>query len=132
MIGGRVLDPTAVMAMAIGDSPYAQALLDVATQMNIPLAVPAVALQAAWQAAEPEHWPWLELLTEAATVIVVPLDAEQARDAGLLAALSGNPDVHPAASHSALIGVRRGWPIVTRRPNVIQGLSSDVRTETMP
>jgi len=120
------------MAMARGTSPYAQALLDVATEMNIPLAVPAVALQSAWQAAEPEHWPWLELLAEAATVIVVPLDGEQARDAGLLAALSGNPDVHPAASQSALIGIRRGWPVVTQRPDVIQHLSSDLRTETMP
>ena len=132
MIGGRVLDPTAVMAMAVGGSPYAQALLDVATQLNIPLAVPAVALEAAWQAAEPEHWPWLELLAEAATVIVVPLDAEQARDAGLLAALSGNPGVHPGAPHSVLVGIRRGWPVVTQRPDMIQSLSGDVRTETMP
>jgi len=132
VIGGRVLDPTAVMAMAVGDSPYAQALLDVSAQLNIPLAVPASALQAVWQAAEPEHWPWLELLAESATVVVVPLDAESARDAGLLAALSGNPDTHPAATQAALVGIRRGWPVVTRRPDVIQALSGDVRTETIP
>jgi hypothetical protein len=132
VIGGRVLDPTAVMAMAVGDSPYAQALLDVATQHNIPLAVPATALQAAWQAAAPEHWPWLELLAEAATVVVVPLDDDAARDAGLLAALSGHPDAHPAACHAALVGIRRGWPVVTQRPEVIQVLSGQVRTETIP
>jgi hypothetical protein len=120
------------MAMAVGNSPYAQALLDVATQHNIPLALPATALQAVWQAVEPEHWPWLELLSDAATVVVVPLDDEAARDAGLLAALSGHPDTHPAAAHAALVGIQRGWPVVTKRPDVVQALSGDVRTETIP
>ena len=131
MIGGRVLDPTAVMAMAVGDSPYAQALLDIATQMNIPLAIPATALQAAWAAAEPDAWPWLDLLPEAATVIVLPLDEQSAKDSGLLAALSGNPSTHPSASHAALVGLGRSWPVVTKRPEVIQALSADVRTETI-
>lgn len=76
--------------------------------------------------------PWLELLTEAATVVVVPLDDEAARDAGLLAALSGHPDTHSAACHAALVGIRRGWPVVTARPEVIQALSGEVRTETIP
>jgi predicted nucleic acid-binding protein len=75
---------------------------------------------------------WLELLTDAATVVIVPLDDEAARDAGLLAALSGHPDTHPAACHAAAVGIGRGWPVVTRRPEVIQALSGEVRTETIP
>jgi hypothetical protein len=120
------------MAMAVGDSPYAQALLDIATEMNIPLAIPATALQAAWAAAEPDAWPWLDLLPEAATVIVLPLDEQSAKDSGLLAALSGNPSTHPSASHAALVGIGRNWPVVTKSPEVIQALSADVRTETIP
>lgn len=132
MIGGRVLDATAVHAIVTGSSEYAQALLTVATDLGIPLAVPATALQAAWQEADPKARPWLDLLPEAATVVVLDLTAQVARDAGLLAADSGHPGAPASAGHAVAVALERSWPVVTRHPDVLLALSPDVRTETIP
>jgi hypothetical protein len=132
VIGGRVLDPTAVAAIVSGTSDYADALLAVANDLGITLGLPATALQPAWANCPPADRPWLDQLPDAAMVVVLDLDQETAKDAGLLAAGARMPEVHLAASHAALTGIRRGWPVVTRRPDVIQALSGAVTTETMP
>lgn len=131
MIGGRVLDPTAVMAIVTGSSDYTDALLAVANELGMALGVPATALQAVWASCPPTDRPWLDQLPAASMVLVLDLDEQSAKEAGLLAAHAGMSDVHPAAAHAALIGIRRGWPVVTKQPEVIQALSPDVRTETI-
>ena len=131
MIGGRVLDPTAVMAV-IEHTPYTDAMLAVANETNMALGVPTTALQSVWANCASAEREWLDQLPHAAMVVVLPLDVDTARDAGLLAARAGMPEVHLAAAHATLVGIRRRWPVLTRRPDIIQALSSDVRTETIP
>lgn len=132
MIGGRVLDGTAVSAMAAGTSDHADALLAVANELGIPLAVPTTALQAAWQGCEPADRHWLDQLPLASMMVVLDLDADAARRAGVLAADAALPGAAAASAHAAVIGLDRGWPVVTLEPDVILALSPDLRTETIP
>lgn len=132
MIGGRVLDGTVVTAIAAGTSDYADALLAVANELGIPLAVPTTALQAAWQVVAPTDRHWLEQLPLASMTVVLDLDAGTAHRAGVLAADAGLPATPAASSHAAAVGLDRGWPVVTREPDLLLALSGDLRTETMP
>jgi hypothetical protein len=131
-IGGKVLDLTAVEALATGSSRYAEALLTVATQVGIPLAVAAPTLQAAWSRAPLAARPWLELLSDAAPVVIVDLTAAGARSAGLLAAAAGAIEPHPALVHTVAVALERSWPVVTRDPDAALTVSAAVRTETIP
>jgi hypothetical protein len=83
---------------------------------------PATALRTTWQAAEPERWPWQNLVTDAATVVVTHLDDEAAQNTGLLAALSSHPDAHP-----------RGRPMPPRsgRPSASCGRALITATDTL-
>lgn len=72
MIGGRVLDATAISDIAIGRTIYGAAFLAAANDLGIALAVPAAALQDAWAAAAEEDYPFLELLTGLPLAVVVP------------------------------------------------------------
>jgi hypothetical protein len=132
VIGGRVLDVSAVLTLAAGTNVYGQAVLRLAIAEDIPLAVPAAALQAAWQHASPAGRPWLELLPDNPTVVVVPLDLAQARDSGTLAADAGRPDVLAGTAHAVHLAVHRNWPLITAEPDTALALSSRVRTETIP
>jgi hypothetical protein len=129
-IGGRVLDLTAIMAIITRSSPYAAALLDVCNDLNIPLAMPATALQATMAAARPEDRQRLLELPDIA--VVLDLDRDTAWGSGLLAARAGLPSAHPAAAHAVQVGINRGWPVITKAPDVLLALSPDVRTETIP
>jgi hypothetical protein len=132
VIGGRVLDATAVLDLATGTSIYGQALLSIAAEQAIPLAIPAVALQAAWQRAPVQGRPWLELLPELPTVVVLALGAADARDAGMLAAAAQRPDAAPGTAHAVHIARHRGWPVVTTDPDAVLALDPEIRTETIP
>lgn len=132
MIGGRVLDSTAVRAIASGESEYAAALLAVATEMGITLAVPATALEEAWRWSTQSERPWLELLAQASPVVVIDLDAAAARETGLLASDASQPQSEPATAQSVAVALQRDWPVVTRYPDAVLLLSSKVRTETIP
>jgi hypothetical protein len=48
VIGGRVLDASALVAFASGDSIYAAALVWTAVEEGIVLVVPSTAIAAAW------------------------------------------------------------------------------------
>ena len=86
MIGGRVLDTSALVDAATGKSIYARALIRTAVDQGIVLAVPATALMAAWAALPPSGRPFLGLLPELPVAVVDHLDETSARDAGLLLA----------------------------------------------
>ena len=132
MIGGKVLDSTAVLAIAAGTSDYTDALMVVANQLGITLAVPTTAFQTAWQVVAARDGPWLEQLPAASMIVMLDLDTATAREAGQMAAHAGRPAAHLAAAHAAQIGVTRGWPVVTRSPQTLLVLSRDVITETIP
>jgi hypothetical protein len=124
------LDPSALLAIIAG-SDYADAMMAMANEMRFELAVPTTAFQAAWAHCPPAERPWLEQLPSQRMVEMLDLDTEAAGQAGLLSATSGMPDVHLAAAHAVLVALRRDWPVVTTRPDIIQALSARVRTETL-
>lgn len=127
-----MLDPTAVRAIAAGDSAYGAALLHVASELGITLAIPATALEQAWRRSTPPERPWLDLLENASPVVVLELDAGAARSTGLLAAAAGRPETEPATAHAVLVALDRDWPVVTRDPQAALRVDGGVRTETIP
>ena len=105
-IGGKVLDLTAVEALATGRQ---------------------VSLRGSTA-----HRPGLELLSDAAPVVIVDLTAAGARSAGLLAAAAGAIEPHPALVHTVAVALERSWPVVTLDPDAALTVSAAVRTETIP
>jgi predicted nucleic acid-binding protein len=135
LITGKVLDTSAVLDIATSDSVYGQALLAISNQLGMTLAVPMVTLSAAWQASTEDSQIWLDLLTAddaEPSVVIVPVDVTHARSAGLLAAAAGLPAAPQGTVHATHIAGERDWPVVTRTPDAVLGLSYDVRTETIP
>ena len=106
MIGGRVLDASAIVAFAGGDSIYAAALVWTAVEMGIVLVVPSTAVAAGWSRLPGKDHPVLDVLLDLPVTVVDTLDATRARAVG---ALGGDqPDAH------ALQCARdRGYPLVT-------------------
>jgi predicted nucleic acid-binding protein len=106
VIGGRVLDASAIVAFASGDSIYAAALVWTAVEEGIVLVVPSTAIAAAWALLSDKDHPVLEVLLDLPVTVVENLDATRARAVG---GLGGNqPDAH------ALLCARdRGYPLIT-------------------
>lgn len=127
-----MLDTSALLALADGRSVYCRALLTVATQEGIPLAVPAAALQSAWQSVSLEGRPWLTMMPELSTVVILPLTGEDARDAGLLAAEAADPSAPIGTVHAVHVARTRGWPVVTADPATVHDLAPEVATEAIP
>lgn len=130
-----MLDTSAVLDIATGDSIYGQALLAISNQLGATLAVPIVTFSAAWQSSTTPTRPWLDLMiSEDAepSVVIVPVDVARARGAGLLAADAGHPDTPQGAVHAAHLALERQWPVVTKAPDTLLALSTEVRTETIP
>jgi predicted nucleic acid-binding protein len=106
VIGGRVLDASALLAFASGTSTYAAALVWTAVEEGLVLAVPSSAIAAAWgELAEKDH-PVLEVLLRLPTTVVDDLYRTAAREVGT----RGGDVVDAHAVHCA---TRRGWPLVT-------------------
>lgn len=106
MIGGRVLDASALVTFASQSSLYAAALVWTAIEEDIVLVVPSTALAAGWAALENKHRPVLEVLLRLPVTVVDVLDVDQAR---LIGALGGAQwDTHAVTCAHA-----RGWPLAT-------------------
>jgi hypothetical protein len=106
VIGGRVLDASAIVAFASGDSIYAAALVWTAVEEGIVLVAPSTAIATAWALLSDKDHPVLEVLLDLPVTVVDNLDATRARAVG---GLGGNqPDAH------ALLCARdRGYPLIT-------------------
>jgi predicted nucleic acid-binding protein len=106
VIGGRVLDASAIVAFASGDSINAAALVWTAVEDGIVLVVPSTAVAAAWAQLPDKDHPVLDVLLNLPVTVVDNLDTTRARAVG---ALGGDqPDAH------ALLCARdRGYPLVT-------------------
>ena len=106
MIGGRVLDASALVAFASGGSVYAAALVWTAVEEGLVLVVPSTAVAAAWSQCHDKDHAVLEVLLQLPVTVVDDLTAARARAVGLLG--GEQPDAH------ALLCARdRGWPLVT-------------------
>jgi hypothetical protein len=130
MIGGRVLDATALAAFAIGRPVYVRALVWAAVEENIVLAVPSAALGRAWSMLEPEHHSALQVLLDLPNTVIDELGPVSAHESGLLLAASGQDDI--VAGQVAASAKRRGWPAVTGDPGALRKLDTTVAIEELP
>jgi hypothetical protein len=106
VIGGRVLDASAIVASAGGDSIYAAALVWTAVEEGIVLFLPSTAIAAAWARLSDKAHPVLEVLLDLPVTVVDSLDATRARAVG---ALGGDQ----LDAHAVLCARDRGYPLVT-------------------
>lgn len=109
MIGGRVLDTSALLAFATESSVYCAALVWTAVKESIVLVIPATAVAAAWATLEVDKYPVLEVLFTLHVTIIDPLDGERARAVGLLGGVQID-------AHAIACAQQRGWPLVTAEP----------------
>jgi len=130
MIGGRVLDATALAAFAIGRPVYVRALVWAAVEENIVLAIPSAALGRAWSMLEPEHHPALQVLLDLPNTVIDELSSVSAHESGLLLAASGQDDI--VAGQVAASAKRRGWPAVTGDPGALRKVDRTVAIEELP
>ncbi|MDW8804378.1 hypothetical protein P1P68_06115 [Streptomyces scabiei] len=134
MIGGRILDTTALTATARG-SVYMQALLSIAHKRVIPLLVPATALSDAYADLKPDAAHALATIMEFPLLTLAPLDEPDARGAGLLRAnATSTADLAAdlAAGHVAYLAAARQWPVVTGHPDRLRALYPEIETEALP
>ena len=130
VIGGRVLDSTALAAFAIGRPVYMRALVWAAVEANIVLAVPSAALGRAWGLVEQDHHDALRVLLDLPNTVIDELTPASAREAGLLLAAAGQDDI--TAAQVASSARRRGWPAVTGEPGTLRKLDTAVQIEELP
>ena len=130
MIGGRVLDSTALAAFAVGRPVYMRALVWAAVEENIVLAVPSAALGRAWGLLAPEHHAALQVLLDLPNTVIDELSTASAMESGLLLAASGLDDI--VAGQVAASARRRGWPAVTGEPGTLRKMDTRVTIEELP
>ena len=134
MIGGRVLDVTALTAYATGRI-YARALVGAAQRSGaLALAVPAAALLAArGQLSEPARAELTELV-DFAPIVVDELTANTAVRAGDLLARARRrpPGDATAVAQVALSARARAWPVVTTEPDALLALDAALKIDVLP
>jgi predicted nucleic acid-binding protein len=106
VIGGRVLDASAVVAFATGHSVYAAALVWTAVEEGMVLTLPSTAVATAWARLQEKDHPVLEVLLQLPVAVSDDLTAARARAIGEL----GGEQVH---AHALLCARERGWALVT-------------------
>ena len=130
MIGGRVLDASALIAFATGRPVYVRALVWAAVEADIVLAVPSAALSKAWSVLAPEYYAALGVLLDLPITVIDQLDPRAAQESGLLLAESGGDDL--SAGQVTLSARRRGWPAVSGEPWALRKLDTAVTIEELP
>lgn len=129
--GGRVLDSDALSDFATIRTVYTQTLTWFAVDHGVVLAIPAAALAAAWPTT-PAAREVLNVLLSLPVTVIDPLDDAAATGMGEL--LAANTEVAPdvVAAHVAYSARRRGWPVVTTRPERIHALDPTLEIECLP
>lgn len=121
MIGGRVLDASALVAFCSGASVYAQALVWTAVEEGLVLLVPSTAVAAAGSRLAEAHHEVLEVLLRLPVTVVDDLT-------GPRAIAVGSRGGEPLDAHAELCARDRGWPLVTAGA----AYADDVEIETLP
>lgn len=130
MIGGRVLDASALAAFATGRPVYVRALVWAAVEENLVLAIPSAALGRAWSLVDPEHHAAMQVLLGLPNTVIDELSPAMAQESGLLMAASGQDDL--VAGQVAATVRRRGWPAVTGEPGALRKMDHTVAIEELP
>jgi len=126
VIGGRVLDASAVMAFASQRSVYAAALVWTVVEEHMVLVLPSAAVAAAWSQLEVKYHPVLEVLLRLPNTVIDDLDADRARAVGQLE--PGDLE----AAHAVACAQRRGWPLVTTNAARYKEFNVEVPAEEIP
>lgn len=132
MIGGRVLDVTAVVGFSTGQSVYAEALVMTAIDENIVLAVPSTALTRACALIPRGHELGLDVLLGLPCTVIDALDTARARAVGALLRQGGEPGGDITTAHVVHCAQRRGWPVVTSAPEPLLTLDRSIEIESLP
>jgi hypothetical protein len=111
VIGGRILDTSALLVFARGTSIYASAAVWTAVEESIVLIVPSTAVAAAWTELAVEHHPVLEVLLQLPVTVIDALDETRARTVGQFA----GPQTD---AHAIACAQERGWPLSTAHPDL--------------
>jgi len=122
-VSGVVFDTGALIALDRGSREVA-VLIDEARRRNDPITVPAACVAQAWR--RPAKQARLAAFLRLPNVVVVALDAAEARRIGLLLAGTRTRDVVDA--HVALCGHRLGQVVLTSDPDDIARIAPDVAT----
>lgn len=126
MIGGRVLDASAVVAFATSRSIYAAALVWTAVEEGIVLLLPSTDLAAAWARLPEKDHLVLEVLLQLPVTVVDDLTAARARTIGV----RGGDQLH---AHALLCAQERGWALVTDHAHHYAGVDrAGVEVEQLP
>ena len=131
MIGGRVLDVSAIVGFATARSVYAEALVMTAIEENIVLLVPSATLARAAALVSAGHQLGVEVLLGLPCTVVEDLDTARARTVGALLQERGQPGVNLAVAHVVQCALHREWPVVTDEPGPLLALDPKVPIESM-
>jgi hypothetical protein len=131
VIGGRILDTSALEHFVTGRSVYARALVWAAVEHSDVLVVPTTALTKAWARIPAAAQEVLEVLLGLPNTVVEVLDSPTAHEVGLvLAACGGHGEL--SAAHVVWCWRRRGWAILTADPGPLRELDPNVELEELP
>ncbi|MET9934814.1 MULTISPECIES: hypothetical protein [unclassified Streptomyces] len=131
MIGGRILDTSALTAAAQG-SLYMQALLSLAHQRVIPLLVPTTALSDAYASLKPDAQQALHVIAQFPMLTLAPFTEEDARGAGTLRAARPEVRSDATAGHVAFLAAAREWPVISGDSIRLQALYPGIEVEPLP
>jgi hypothetical protein len=131
VIGGRILDTSALEHFATGRSVYARALVWATVEQSNVLVVPTTALTRAWSRIPAEAHPVLEVLLGLPNTVVEILDPPAAHEVGLLLAAAGSRG-DLAVAHVVWCWRQRGWAILTADPVSLRELDPKVEVEELP
>jgi hypothetical protein len=126
VIGGRILDASAIVAFTSGRSVYAAALVWTAVEEGIILTLPSTAVASAWAKLREKDHPVLDVLLKLPVAITDDLTAARARAVGAL----GGDQLH---AHALLCARERGWSLVTDDAGRYTGIDlAGVELEQLP
>ncbi len=131
MIGGRVLDSSALVAFASQRSVYAAAVVWTATEESIVLVIPSTVVTSAWVQLAPGQRDVLEVLLGLPVTVVDELSTARAKIVGELAA--GRVAIGDVeAAHVAACALDRGWLVFTGQPERYDGFAGALTIEDLP
>ena len=131
MIGGVVLDASALSDLAENRTPYAGEVVDYAVATLRTIAVPTTVLMECWAQIPEQGQIFLATFTANPMVVLDELDVDTAIDAGERAGYAEAPDTPAGTMHAVHVARSRGWPILSAEPEIAQRLDPDVQVEAL-
>jgi hypothetical protein len=132
VIGGRVLDTSALIDAAVGKTIYTRSFVTAAVEIGLVLAVPTTALQDAWALLPRDARPLLEVVLGLPVTVVDPLTAETAQTAGVAGQDARGGQYATTPAHVVHAALSRQWPVLTADPEPLEAINPEVLIERLP